>query len=386
MENPRSSLSQKEPDRERTVIISGSIEQEEDIAEQVRRYAAAGCDIITAPTVFPGEEDKIAELISLVKANSAGKKTAGVLSAFEFQLEPFGDLTFDALVELYAKQADALFKAGVDLFFIRGAYSVAQARAAVLACRSYKLPIYLTVFITEKGKLLSGASARCALIALQSLGIAAFGITAAPKIICEELSAIRELSRLPVIGELTAGDTNPILSDLYELSPLAAGKLSREILECGVAFLSAGEGITWEHIKELSAVAQAYVPSSKEPPQMFENDIFLANETDFFVLDNDRLELSEHVHCELDMADTLLASEQNAADVINVIVQTIEEAGLFADNAHFTSLPVCFTSDNPLALERALFLYHGKALLDSRSPIEDGILKTIAAKYGAIVY
>lgn len=52
----------------------------------------------------------------------------------------------------------------------------------------------------------------------------------------------------------------------------------------------------------------------------------------------------------------------------------------------FPALPVCFQSEDAEALSRALFLYNGRAMVDSNCTIEEGRLRKIADRYGAFVY
>lgn len=374
-----------------------------DIFEKLtQEYALSKSDIITAPTELAnsarletfGLADMVCEhntrIVEQTKSIAGTKKVAGTISGTGKSLLPFGETSFDELIEIYSEQADALFDAGADLFFVKDIESIAEARAAVLACRKYKLPIYVTILLNDKGKLFSGAMPLCALLVLQELGISAFGLSLKTDIetLFEEIAEILPFAQIPVIASFGAGNKNPILNDVYELSPASAGVAVKEMLILEIKVFALDEGMTVSHINAIADIMQKANPpiAVKEKP-LQENDMLLASESDFFALDNDRLEFSNLVDCEHDMADILLStSEENAADVIHIKINSIDEAEQFAANSHFTNLPVCFTSESPIVLERVLLLYHGRALIDSNSPIEEGLLKAIASKYGAIVY
>ena len=100
---------------------------------------------------------------------------AGNLSPTGLSIEPAGETSFDELCRIYADQAAALDDAGVDLFVIETMLSVTEARAAVMACRKYKKPVWVTMTLDQDGMLLSGGQPLACLITLQRLGVDGFG-------------------------------------------------------------------------------------------------------------------------------------------------------------------------------------------------------------------
>ena len=102
--------------------------------------------------------------------------------------------------------------------------------------------------------------------------------------------------------------------------------------------------------------------------------------------DEERIEFTAPIDCGYDMSDDFLAAEDDSYDVMLIRVETPDDALDFAHNAPFAALPVCFQSDDPEALSRALFLYNGRAMVDSNCELEDAQLQKIAARYGAFVY
>lgn len=373
----------------------------EAIKEIQSEFIAAGSDIIYAPTFsanreklgFYGYADRVSEfnhrLVALSKEVANGKPVAGGMSPTGLFVEPFGDTSFDELVSIYSQQAAALNTSGVDLFVIETMLSLTEARAAVLACRGYNKPIYVTITVNERGKTLSGGSAFTCLVVLQELGVSAFGLNCSfgPEIIAEQLSEIAPFAKIPLIAKPNAGQPNPLLQNEYELSPVAMSELMSSVLDAGATIIGGCCGTTPAHIREMRKLLDCYHSNCDEPPYHEQaNDMLLANETDIFALDNDRIEFSEPIYCEFDMADPLLSCEEDSFDVIQIYLETIDEALQFSLNAHFAKLPICFHSSNLDALERALYLYSGRAMLDCQCPIERELLDKLAKKYGAIVY
>lgn len=180
-------------------------------------FISAGSDVIYAATFganrpnlerfgLGGEVSEINRgLVSLSKEISAGKKVAGAMSMTSLSVEPYGETTFDELVSIYNEQASALFEAGVDLFVIESMKSLPDARAAVLACRDFGLPVYVTVCANDKGELLSGATPMNIMVTLQEFGISAFGINCSSiEVIAEELLKLKPFSKVPLIAKPSA--------------------------------------------------------------------------------------------------------------------------------------------------------------------------------------
>lgn len=367
-------------------------------------FVKAGSDIIYAPTFganreklkFAGLEDKVFEvnkqLVELTKSiakreNGSYVLVAGGLSPTGLFIEPFGDTTFDELVSIYREQAEALWEAGVDLFVIETMLSVAEARAAVIACRDFCKPIYVTVTINERGRLLSGGSPLTALITLQDLGISGFGLNCSfgPSIITQQLKELVTFANVALIAKPNAGSPNPLIPNVYELSPIVMAAMMEEALDAGARIIGGCCGTTPEHIKAQRELLHNYIP---KPIQMHKpnHDLMLACENEVFALDNDRIELSPPVICELDMADVLLSLCEESYDVALIVLENEEDAYSFALNAHFAKLPVCFKSESAAALSRALFLYQGRAMVDRDCNLDENELKKIAAPYGAFLY
>ncbi len=371
------------------------------ITELQSEFVKAGSDILYAPTFGANRarlstfslEDKVYEyntrLVALCKSIANGKKVAGNLSPTGLQIEPYGETSFEDVVEIYEEQALALNDAGVDLFVIETMLSIQEARAAVFACQKFSKPIFVTFTINEKGKTLSGATPLSCLISLQGLGIHAFGLNCSegPEMMVEIIKELSTFSKLPLIAKPSAGMPNPILPNVYDLSPSIMSEQMEALVDAGASIIGGCCGTTPEHIGEMRHMLDTYVPKQekKHKPQQ-SNDIVLANETQAFALDNDRMEFTDAISCEHDMADAFLAAEEDSDDVLLISINSVEEARQFAQNAHLAKLPVCISATHEDALETALFLYSGRAMVDLQSPIDEQLLSRIAKRYGAVLY
>lgn len=354
-------------------------------------FVNAGSEIILAPTFSANRQllsrfnlgDQTArinrELVALTKSVEGDFKVAGNLSTTGITIFPYTQTPFESLVEIYREQARALDSAGVDLFIIETMSSLAEARAAVFACREFKKPIFVTFTINEKGKTIYRATPLNCLISLQDLGISAFGINCS----CGPLSIA------PFIKELSAFSKIPIIAkpnNINNLPPIDMAAEMSTLLDGGATIIGGCCGTTPAHIAEMQGLINQYKTQLDAKTPMQSNDIILASDKHTFSLDNDRIDFSDPIICEHDMADIFMNIEDDSLDVMLIQIDTVDDAMMFIVNAHLANLPVCFHATNETALEVVLRQYNGKAMVDEKSPIELEPLTAIAQKYGAVVY
>ncbi|MBZ4671226.1 MAG: 5-methyltetrahydrofolate--homocysteine methyltransferase [Clostridiales bacterium] len=363
-----------------------------------KEFIEAGSNIIYAPTFSAnrkklehyGLEEKTVEfnkrLVELSKKASAGRAlVAGDISPTGDFVEPFGSMTFSEMIDVYKEQAGALKEAGVDLFVIETMMSLSEIRAAVIACRKFSLPIFVTITVDENGRTLTGATALSCLISLQEMGISAFGLNCShgPDKMAEVIKEIAPFAKIPLIAKPNAGQ--PDECGRYGLSPEDMAKGMEELLKNGVTIAGGCCGSTPEHIAAIRKLLDGFDFSSVKIEKQ-DTGLMLANETQVFYLSADGLEASEPVVCGVDMADELLELSDSNLDVITIEVLSADDAYQFSQNSHMAKLPVMFKSDDPMALKSALLTYHGRAMVDGKSSIPEDELRKIAAKYGAILY
>lgn len=142
------------------------IENRQTVLELEKQFVKAGSHIIYAPTFAASRlklseyhlEDQVAsmnrELVGIAREASAGKcLVAGNLTMTGHMLSPIGALSFDALVDCYKEQAQAIAQAGADLFVIETMMHIGEARAALLAVKEVcDLPVIVTMTVEASGK------------------------------------------------------------------------------------------------------------------------------------------------------------------------------------------------------------------------------------------
>ena len=284
-------------------------------------------------------------------------------------------------MDIYAHQALALKRGGVDLLIADTMNTISQSRAAILGCRQTGLPVMVTLNVEEDGETCMGSDLISALIICQKLGAAAFGLACCdrPNKLYHHIEEMATYAKIPLIVRPRAGESFEQL-----LSPQEMALEMKGLLERGATLAGGCCYTTPEHIREIGRMMAEFDFSRVKIPKEDAQTILMAGATEPYFLD-EYFEQSEPVFCRRDMSDELLELEESGADVATIRVETIDDAYCFALNAHMLHMPVSFLSDSEEALEMALLLYNGCAFIDARSSIDESVLLNLAKGYGAIL-
>lgn len=294
------------------------------------------------------------------KAN--GFKTAGVIGSSDTLVDPFGEISFTELIAAYDEQVKALNEY-VDLFVIDDISTMTDLRAALLSCKKTEKPVYVTIVPADRDdNEIDDISALGALITMQEMGADFFGISYTNG--NDYINTINELAQ-------------------YSKIPLI-GKVRKENLSNYGSIVSAGiKNFIFEDIVEYDA-EKKILPRSKI--ERLDDFFVFTHYGNVFFLEADTTEISEPIGCFPDMEECISEACKSSCDVLRVEINSTDDAIDFAHNAHMSSLPVMFLSENIIALKMALMLYQGIALIDSSTLIPKDDLEEICRKYGAVVY
>lgn len=368
-----------------------AVEHPDVVRDVVCRYADAGSDIVYTPTFLANAEnlkqyglgDQVTELnsriVGIVKESLNGRKVkiAGDMSTTGLLCEPFGDTEFVHLIDIYSEQASALANAGVDLLVIETMSSLAECRAAVFAARKTGLPVFLTMTVDKEGHTMLGDDILAALIILQDLGLAAFGINCSegPNDMVPIFERIAPYAKIPLLAKPNSGKP--------ALTPVQFSDRCAALLRSGVSIIGGCCKTNPEHIAALRHMLDSFdISRVRVAPAAYH---IIAAARSVYYLDDD-LEYSEPVACHMDMADDLLEVSSESCDAVLIHLDTPDDGYQFSLNAHMIDMPIAFESESVEALENALLYYHGKALVVSTScELDHDVLETIASRYGAIV-
>ena len=310
------------------------------------------------------------EIAAAVKCSQIqmGKKLAGVLGPSDIYIDPFSETSFTELISAYDEQVNGL-EEYVDLFIINNVSSMSDMRAALLSCKKTEKPVFVIISPTDTdSEEAGGISALGALVTAQEMGADAFGIS------CGNYESASEY--LEAVKELLLYTKIHIIADLKQKS------------------INTKSFQTSKYIKYIS-VDNDSLTVSKKLTRIDDELSEIKRHDDFFVftyyaytffLEADTTEISEPIICLPDMEEIISEICKTSCDVLRVEINSNDDAIDFARNAHMTSRPVMFLSEDPLALKMALMLYQGIALIDSDTMIPKEELDEMCAKYGAVVY
>ena len=261
-----------------------NVESPEIILEIHRSYFQAGSDAVLTNTfggngislARHGLADKIKQIntaaakIAKQAADSAGSPQAGedkyVLGDMgpsgDF-LKPLGNLEPDVLKNAYAKQAKALYEAGVDGFAIETFMAIDEAEIVIEAIKSIcSLPVFVSFAFDSAGKdfkTMMGASVKAIAAEISALDITAIGFNCGTLQMEQYLGLAEKFARLLadkdilLLAEPNAGQ--PELIDgkaVYKLSDTDFANWIQKICQAGATILGGCCGTTPEHIKAMT--------------------------------------------------------------------------------------------------------------------------------------
>jgi 5-methyltetrahydrofolate--homocysteine methyltransferase len=395
--------------------------------ELQKGYINAGSDILYAPT-FTCSRIKLEEygLEKDIEAMNAGLVTlskqaieeaavsnrkifiAGDLTLTGQQLYPLGSLKFDELVDIYKEQITYILKAGVDLFVIETMMSLGECRAALLAVKeTTDLPVMVTLTFNENNKTLYGTDPITAVTVLQNMGADAVGVNCStgPDKMVEIISLMKEYAIVPIIAKPNAGLPELIEGEtVFNMGPSEFAEQTANLVRAGASIVGGCCGTTIEHMIALKEAVSVLTPpeiSRKKKRVLTTERRTLQIQTNGqFLVIGERINptgkraLQEELrNGDLDtVLDMATEQAENGADIldVNMGMNGIDEKELMeaaiTEIMAVSDLPISIDSSHVQVIERALRIYHGRALINSISLEKEKMEKLIplAKKYGAM--
>ena len=382
-------------------------------------YRYAGSDVIYANT-FGANRAKyhgafpLADVIAAAVANARAATPGGHFVALDVGptgrlLKPVGDFEFDAAYDAFAEAVTLGAKAGADLVVVETMADVYELKAAVLAAKeNSSLPVFATVALDEKGKLLTGGDAECVAAVLDGLGVDAIGFNCGlgPDLMREHVERMARVTSRPLIVKPNAG--LPQLEGgrtVFKVGPDEFAHDVAGLVEAGARIVGGCCGTTPDHIAAVhAALAERGAPPREAP---LRRTLVASGTHAAEISPRDAVVVGERINptgkkklkqalVEGDMDYVLreaVAQAEAGADLldVNVGVPGIDEPAVLDATVQaiqgVTDLPLQIDTSNPEALERALRHYNGKALVNSVNGKEESLsaVLPLVAKYGGVV-
>ncbi len=391
-----------------------------DIVEEVHRlYTLAGADCATTNSfggtrlklAAYGLEDQVAELnraaVRVARAGGA-KHILGELGPTGHVLQPLGAAGFDMLFDAFAEQAAALAAERPDAINIATMTDIAEARCAVLAARSVTdLPVFVTCTFGLNGRMdLSGTGPETAAVILEAAGASAVGLNCGlgPEQMLPLVEKMARATTLPIIVRPNAG--LPRLVDGATVFPGTAeemGAYAARFVDAGASLIGSCCGSTPAFTGAIAGYIAGRSPVERPKPPA---GVRVAGPrgvvgigSGSFVRVGERINptgkkrLAESLRAgRLDVVrDYAIEQADAGADLLDVNVgaagvdqrEMLPRAVLALSG--LVDQPLVLDTTDPLALEAALRVYPGRALVNSVSGEAaslDAVLPLVA-RYGA---
>jgi len=383
-------------------------------------YRDAGADMITTFT-FGGNRYKLSEYgltdaydvnreLARICRRAVGDDTlvAGDIGPTGRFIEPFGDVSFEEAVSAFKEQVKGLIDGGVDMLTIETMLDIQETRAALIAVRELTdLFTIVTMTYDPHGRTLSGTDPVSALITLQALGASAVGCNCStgPEDMLGLIRAMKPYAAVPLVAKPNAG--LPRLVDgrtVFEMQPDAFARHARTLAEAGVNLLGGCCGTTPAHIKAVAAAVKGLTPMSPRVSSLSglssaRGHLILKPGAPLAII-GERINPTGKKAMQAELKEGKLgmvrqfAQDQEKAGAalldVNVGAPGIDEAATIRSAigllATISDLPLAIDSARVEAVEAALRLYPGRALINSISGEKAKIerLLPLARKYGAM--
>ena len=195
-----------------------------------------------------------------------GKYVAGSIGPTSHIVEPYGDVSQDALFENFKEQAEALTEGGVDLFAVETMMYPDEAIAAIRACKAVTaLPVLATMFfqyeeLHDRDRTMWGESPADVAGTLLSAGADVVGMNCGrgPDRAIAIIREMRQVTGAPLIAYPNAG--LPVMKEgrvSYELGPEEMARDYPALIDAGCNIVGACCGSTHDHIRLIAKVARS---------------------------------------------------------------------------------------------------------------------------------
>lgn len=384
-------------------------------------YLEAGCDIINTNTFGAnrlkfneGAEYGLSEIVKAAMENAklAVRKAGRGYIALDLGptgklLKPLGDLDFEDAVAIYKEVVLIGAAEGADLILIETMSDSYELKAAVLAAKENStLPVFATVIFDERGKLLTGGTPKSTIALLEGLRVDALGINCGlgPEQMKDIAKEFVKYASVPVIVSPNAGlPRSEGGKTVYDIDAGEFAKTMAEIVELGVSAVGGCCGTTPEHIRRLAAACHGKV--QVEP--LKKQETIVTSYADAVEIERDPVIIGERINptgkaafkkalkehdLEYILREGISQQEIGAAVLdVNVGLPGIDEPSVMVEVIKelqgVTELPLQIDTSNIQAMEQAMRIYNGKALINSVNGKAESMHRVfpLVKHYGGVV-
>ncbi|MBQ6935820.1 MAG: homocysteine S-methyltransferase family protein [Clostridia bacterium] len=398
-----------------------NISHPEIITDIHKSYFSSGSNVVCTNTFGANSlkfsDDELEEIIKSAinnakKAKELSDSTKEKFIALDIGptgklLKPLGDLDFEDAVNVFSKTVKLGVKYGVDLVLIETMNDSYETKAALLAVKeNCGLPVLVSNAYNEDGKLMTGASPAAMVALLEGMGATAIGANCSlgPKQLTKVAEELLENASVPVLLKPNAG--LPEVNNgktRFNVTPEEFSGEVTELIKKGLRVVGGCCGTTPEHIKALTEKSKNLKPlkitnknltvvSSYTKAVKFLNSPILIGERinptgkkrfKQALIENDIAYILNEGVNQQEKGVHILDVNVGLPDIneIEILKKTVEELQSVID------LPLQIDTADVVAMENALRIYNGKALINSVNGKKESMnaIFPLVKKYGGVV-
>ena len=408
-----------------------NLSRPDDIRAVHAAYLAAGADVVYSntfganPAKYHGDAplaDVIAAGVYLAREAGSGALAASHLVALDVGptgrlLQPAGDFSFDAAYDAFAEQIRLGAAAGADLVVVETMGDTYELKAAVLAAKeNCNLPVIATVALGEDGTLLTGGDVECVAALLEGLRVDALGFNCGlgPDRMRPYVERLARVVSCPIAVKPNAGMPKVVDGKtVFTVGPEEFAADVAGLVAAGASIVGGCCGTTPAHIAAVTALlregrAPARPHDAERSRRSATLPCVISSGTHAVEIPlDDTIVIGERINptgkkrlkaalAEGDTAyvlrEAVSQAEAGAAVLdVNTGVPGLDEAAVLDRTVQavqgVVDLPLQIDTSDPIALDRALRHYNGKALVNSVNGKEESLsaVLPLVAKYGGVV-
>lgn len=358
-------------------------------------------------------EEIIAKALTLVKiARDESRSTQEKFISLDIGpsgrlFAPFGDFDFDEGIKVFSKIVKFGVKHGAELVSIETFNDSYETKSAILAVKENSdLPILVSNAYGKDGKLLTGASPESMVAMCEGLNVDAIGANCSfgPDKLLKVANNMLKVASIPVLLKPNAGlPENIDGKTIFNVDEEEFSSIMKSGVENGIRIVGGCCGTTPSYIKQLVEKTKDISPK----PIKKKNISVISSYSHTVEFGNSPILVGERINptgkknlkqalIDNDMSYILkegLTEQGNGAQVldVNVGIPECDEVDLLKNTIislqSVLDLPLQIDTTNISALESALRIYNGKALINSvngKMESMDGVFPLVK-KYGGMV-
>ncbi len=322
-------------------------------------------------------------------------------------LAPYGDFKFEDAVSMFAETVRLGVKYGAELVVIETMNDSYETKAALLAVKeNCDLPVFVSNAYGEDGKLMTGATPSAMVAMLEGMGADAIGVNCSlgPKALVKVCEEYLKKASVPIILKPNAGLPKSVNGQtVYDVFPDEFAEDVASLMKKGIRVAGGCCGTTPEYIRELVKKADGLspLPIEKKNITCVSSYTHTVEFKDVPVLIGERINptgkkrFKEALKAQ-DMDYILnegLSQQEKGVHIldVNVGLPEIDEAQMLEKSVFelqaIINLPLQIDSSDAVAMERALRIYNGKAMINSVNGKKESMdsVFPLVKKYGGLV-